>query len=403
MKRITMKLTDTFLRKAKPTSGYQDFSDAGFGLIARLRSDGAIIWFWRGKKDGVRSKHQIGSFPAMGVTDARSVAAALRSQSKAFVIKPASRPIVVPRHVTVAAAFKRYAEEHLPDLASGDGITGQMNLRILPVFGDRDIRSLTRTELNDHFTAMRPEYKGTGINRVLAQFKAFLGWAVRENLVDQNPAVGIQMKVKEKARARVMKGAELGYLVRGIDGMGVYRDPLSLLLLGVARLSDIFCLRWCEVVFQNGNPVELHIEKTKSGVSHIIPLSGAAAKLIPSRPATALDKDFVFPNISRARGSSYLTKIRKLTGQAAAASGRNEPIAHFTIHDWRTFATTYFFDQIGREDVRFTESALDMVLAHVPKTITRKYYNQSSHLRERIEMMRIWADYVERCRSESFR
>lgn len=384
----SVKLTDSYLKKLKPTFVHRDISDTGTSLTARLKANGEIAFLWRGRIEGRATKKIIGSFPAMSVNDAR--AACLNMKSEAKTIKLAPRYETKPRFMTVEKAFERYMREHADNLASGPNIRATIELRIMQKFGARELKSLKRAELNEHFNAMKAEYRGAGINRVLAHLKAFLNWCVREDLLEANPALQIQRKAKENARKRLLKDRELGYLQLALGQMGPYHPALSLLLHTCARLSDIFNLQWREVV-----DCELHIEMTKAGVPHIIHMTEQARAFIPVRPRDAKSTDFVFPDISRTRGSSYLTKMRKLTTEWAIRD--KSEIDHFTLHDFRTACATWISSQNGRGNHKFSDRALDLLLAHIPHGVTKRHYNHSECLDEREEMLTLWSNHLDEC------
>lgn len=244
-----MKLTDTQIRKIKPSDRYQDFSDEGSPLNLRVRADGSRIFIWRGRFGGKQTKRVLGEWPAMSITEARAAALALKAEAKTVKAALPVHKHHKPRIMTMQKAFDRYMTEKGDALASGANIRGQMELRLLPKFGERELRTITREEINDHFNELRPLYRGAGINRVLAQFKAFLNWCVDECLIEHNPASRVKMKVPEKARERVIEAHELGYLQQAILEVPNYGNPTMLLLHSVARRSDIFELKWRERSF----------------------------------------------------------------------------------------------------------------------------------------------------------
>lgn len=385
-----MRLTDTALKRFKAGPSFVDVNDDGTPLVARIKANGQKIFIWRGRIDGKQTKKIIGEFPEMSVDEARITALAMKKDAR----KVKAAPPVVVNHkiITLSKAFDRYMKEYAEGLASAPNIEGQFRLRILPVFGAREIKTITRKEINAHFNVIKHYYNGAGINRVLAQFKAFLNWCVREDIIDFSPAAQIQPKVKETPRKRVLRDHELGYLQMALADMEEYHAPLMLLLHTSTRLSDIFSLRWCEVLPARD---ELLIETTKTGVSHMVHLTKQAQKYLPERPANAKDSHFVFKLISRHRSSWYLDKIRKLTSAYAAKDGKT--VQHFTIHDFRTAVATYLSEQNGRGHHRFSDRALDMLLAHAPKGITARIYNHSLCLDERKEMLTIWSNHLDAC------
>lgn len=394
-----MKLTDKFLRTVKPGPRFQDFTDDSAPLVARVKADGERLWFYRGKIDGVRTYRQIGVFPTMDTTEARATALALKSQARKAKVAPKPRAVRAAG-VTVREAFALYERAHLAHIVSGEQVKGTMNLRILPAFGDRTLKSLTRSELNQHFNQMLEHYAGAGINRVLAHTKAFLNWCVREDMLEHNPAQMVSKKVKERPRKVVIRDHQLGYLQLALNEVGRYSDVLNLLLHAVCRLDDIKSLQWGDIIERDGG-VELFIPDTKAGkntgvvIPHIVPLTPSALRFIPKRPKEARDRDFVF-DIPRGRMSGKIhAKIRKIATSYAEADRREFP--DVTVHDYRTFASTYLADQRGRGKLVFSDRALDVLLAHIPNGVTAKHYNHSDALPERTAMLKAWSLYLDDC------
>lgn len=387
-----MRLTDSLIKKIKPNDRYQDYSDEGSPLSLRVKADGTRLFIWRGRLGGKQTKKVLGEWPAMNITEARSAALAMKAEAK--TVKPAL-PVHQhhkPRIMTMQKAFDRYMREKGDGMASGSQIKGQMNLRILPKFGDREIGSIKREEINDHFNELRAFYPGAGINRVLAQFKAFMNWCLDECLIEHNPASRIKMKVREKPRERVLEAHELGYLQQAIHEITDYDKPLMLLLHTVTRRSDIFNLRWHEV-FDFDDRIELRIGNTKGDIPHVIFLTPSATKYLPARPDDAKDSDFVFPSISKTRGGFLLRQLRKLTGEKAAKAKRQ--IEHFTIHDFRTAATTFLAAERELERVSFSDAALEVLLAHKLTGVTNRHYNKHRYARDRQSMLAHWSQHLD--------
>jgi len=397
-----VKLTDTHIKKLKPAPRYYDVTDDGTSLFVRVKADGSKEWFWRGLREGRRSKWPIGLWPEMSVTDARATANALNSEAKKAKALPTPRAVQAVKALTVNDAFKLYFEAHACNLARGGAeIESTMRLRILPTFGDRTLVSLTRRELNEHFNAMRSLYKGVGINRVLAHLKAFLSWCVDEDLIEANPAITIPLKAPVVIRRVSMKDDQLGFLMLALDGMGRYCDPLKLLLYTCVRMEMIFGLKWGEVVTRSDGVIELHIEKSKAGVPHIVVLTEPAAKLLPQRPENAFDSHRVFDVPvdkmgKTSRGGKRNHKMRKLASDHAAKARRDMP--NFDTHDFRKIASTWFGDQLGREELIFSDRALKILMTHIPQDVTNKHYNQSSCFNERVKMLNAWSNHLEKCR-----
>lgn len=386
-----MRLTETFIRKIKPQDRYQDFSDDGSPLNLRVKANGEKIFFWRGRQAGKQVKPPIGTFPDMSLDEARATAIKMKSEARTMVAEPEIHWHHRPKVTTVREAFERYMDAHGNHLESASTIRGLIELRIMPTYAGTDITTITRKGLNEHFNAMRAHYAGAGINRVLANTKAFLNWCVREDILEHNPAHNIQKKAPEKARMRVLRDKELGWLQTALGDVPSVSDALKLLLHTVCREADILHLTWGDVVEVDGD-TELHIPRTKAGVPHIAYLTPQAKRFLPERPEDAKPTDRVFKDAPKMRSGKWLTITRGRVNELAGY-----PVEHFTFHDFRTAATTYLADQQGRGKVFFTDRALDLLLAHLPKGVTKRHYNHSEALVERKQMLTLWSNYLDNC------
>ena len=117
----------------------------------------------------------------------------------------------------------------LDDLSSGDQARAMIDRYFIPSFGDRELTSLTKREIIAHFEKLYENgFKGAGLNRVLANVKAFLNWFAKRGEIEVSPAAGIERLVREKPRDRLLIDWELAGLVTVLC-----RSPISLCYLGL--------------------------------------------------------------------------------------------------------------------------------------------------------------------------
>ncbi|WP_421853113.1 tyrosine-type recombinase/integrase [Novosphingobium sp.] len=390
-----MKLTDTILKRTKPQVRYRDFADEGTGITARIKSNGDVLFIWRGLREGVRTKVQIGTFPEMSVIEARSIAQAMKSDAKKAEFKPVPRASIVPellRRTTVNDAFDRYMKVHAVNLASADNIRGIMEKRILPTYGKRDLKSITSRELNAHFEAMLDDYPGAGINKVLIFTKGFLNWCVAKDEIDFSPAAKIKPLRPTKARDRALEGRELGYLQLAIEEMGAYRDPLMLALHTVLRKDNLISLQWGQVV-ETGEGMEIRLADSKAGIPVIRWLTTSAQRCIPPRPENALDTDPVFA--VRTCGSNTQNKLRKLTGKHAKTDKR--AIDPFVIHDFRASAKTYLEYEQGHNRIKYSDNACEVFLQHKLRGVSNVHDNKYRYYQDCKELAIHWSAHLDDC------
>ena len=118
--------------------------------------------------------------------------------------------------------------------------------------------------------------------------------------------------------------------------------------------------------------------------SHVIPLSNQSLRILEKMRKITGNSPFIFQSEIKPKqpmNSQTANRAIKLLGY----EGR------LTAHGLRSIASTYLNEQLVNYDV------VEACLAHVIKDQTRKAYNRSDYLDQRVEVMQQWADYVEKC------
>ena len=301
------KFTVQYVRGLKPRgNNYFEEMDRDAPLSIRVLADGSKNWVWRGRIDGRQTKRVIGSFndiedeDYLTLADARDKARdETRDAKRSGLKRPPHLRVVHARTAapkprdserTFNEAFAEYRASHVDKLASGPDIVQAFEKRMLPLFGERKLRSLTRAELDAHFDTLVAAYQGArksrkptngaGVNNLLANVKAMLTWCVGKDYLEGNPAAAIKKKVKPRARESFLSGRQLGWVQQAFEGTRQYRTSLLLLLHTGCRRSDIFGLKWSEVILidEDENPdaetpfsgTKLVIKETKNDDIHTV-------------------------------------------------------------------------------------------------------------------------------------
>ncbi len=178
-------------------------------------------------------------------------------------------------------------------------------------------------------------------NRVFEMVRAIFRWALSRDILERDETTGLKAPMKkEKLRERVLTPDEIPRFWTNLDAAPI-TDGLSialkLALVTAQRIGEASCIALSELDFNNEKPVwNLPGDHSKNGVSHRIPLSPFAVKLI--RQADEL-----------ANGSAYLFPSRLVHGQAIGAGDatkamqRARPVldlGDFRVHDLRRTAAT---------------------------------------------------------------
>ena len=380
----TARYSDAMIAKM---TGEQDLVIGYCGLFCRINK-GSKVWVWRGRVRGVSVKRKIGIFPEMSLADAKVLASTMVRDIEREPFKVTLPKRKQPK--TVADTVSDYLD-NCTHLESVGDMRSRFRLYVLPIIGHIEINKLLRRDIVAMLDKIEAAHgKRVTLNRILAHVRSWLTWCLDRDLIDNYPAHGIKLRVKEKPRKREIAFWEMPFVLAAIDEIENWRNPVMLLLHTMCRRSDITHLTWGEVL-ETSKGTTLVIGKNKSGVSHRVWLTPQALKFLPDRPIAALDPDLVFPSLPAARGPFLLRTMRSLTDDYAAAA--NKTVAHFTLHDFRSTAISWFSGE-DCEDFKLSDRAADMLLAHTPKGITNGNYNAGESMKERREALTLWSNYL---------
>ena len=165
---------------------------------------------------------------------------------------------------------------------------------ILPVLGSHKVEDVKRAHVARLHTAIgaAAPYEA---NRVLALLATMFSKAAEWGLLEEtapNPAARVQ-PFRERSRERWVTPDELPRLVEAIDAepSPYVRAALKLYLLTGLRRNELLGLRWKDVDLSRR---EIHLEDTKAGRPHTVPLSAPALEIIRELPRQ-LGNAYVFP------------------------------------------------------------------------------------------------------------
>ena len=198
---------------------------------------------------------------------------------------------------------------------------------------------LAKIERRDIATVIAAVAENSGAvtsNRVRSSLNGLFGWAMREGLIDTNPAINTNKQV-ERPRDRVLTRQELR-LVWTHAGDDHFGAILRLVALTGARPGEIAGLRWSEV---RDGEIVLPPSRVKNNRTHAIPLSQAARAILEAQPrrinADGKPRDLIFGYADGAWNAWHNAK-KRVDVRIAEATGA--PLPPWTPHDLRrSFAT----------------------------------------------------------------
>lgn len=233
-----MAISDSWLKAAsgKTSDAPYEKTDRD-GLSVRVSAKGKITFQLRYRYAGRMQRCSIGSYPLIGLKQARQECERYRS---ALAQGDDPRHIrMIEKHNkenadTIADLFaKWHTTEALKKNKQAGNLYRSIENHLLPKLGKMPPDKVT---LHLWLTVLEPvaaKYPAMA-GRLLGQSKGMLSWAVRRRLIDSNPLVDIEaardLHIDRKARDRILTDAEINLLFEYIEKSEL-AEPKNLLFM----------------------------------------------------------------------------------------------------------------------------------------------------------------------------
>ena len=403
-------LTDTAIRKAKPGAKPVKLRDGG-GLYLLLRPDGARWWRcdYRRPVTGKRNTLSLGTYPAIGLAEARQKHGAARKLLAAGVDPGEHRKAEkVAGSERAANSFEVIAREWLGKQTWVPGylnkVAAWMDNDVFPHIGGRPVAELTAPEFLR--VARRIEERGAveSAHRVMQNCGQVMRYAIATGRADRNPVAdlkGALTPAQGQHYAALTAPADLGELLRAIAGYtgdATTRAALMLAPLVFVRPGELRQAEWAEIDLDKAE-WNIPAEKMKMRVPHLVPLSSQAVAILRELHLLTGDGQYVFPggrSPRRPLSDNALNAALRRMGfvrEEVDDAGNRRSVPTMTAHGFRASARTVLDEVLG-----FRPDYIEHQLAHAVKDPNGRAYNRTSHLPERRKMMQAWADYLDNLR-----
>lgn len=371
----------------------------GFGL--RITANGAKSWVAMYRVNGKTVMETLGPLAKIPrVADARvlareSMATAATGEHPVEARERQSASIFGP----VAELFlERYARKHMKP-SSWKEVERQLRVDVLPKWGKRPIASISRKDVIKLLQGIEDRGAPVQANRTRAHLHTLLNWAMRADLVAENPVSKVDKAVPERARDRVLADTEIVFFWEAAGKLGWPFGPLFKLLLVTAQRRDEVCgITWDELDLER-RVWTIPRERAKNDRAHEVYLSDLALEIIAEVPRQNAAMLFT---TNRERQVSGFSKAKRALDrhmlnllQADLASAGKDPaqaaISDFVLHDLRRTAAT----AMARLNV--PPHVVDRLLNHVSGQIrgVAAVYNRHAYIDERKIAIDGWARHLE--------
>lgn len=393
-----MALTDVAIRSVKPGPKPIKLTD-GAGMFLLVTPAGGKLWRLKYRIDGREKLLSIGTYPEIGLSDARK----RRDEARAMIAvgKDPSREKQRDKlrsRIQAADTFTAIADEYCAKRRR-DGekgwatATATRSEYLLSLLNSSIGRTaIADIEPADILGAIRKiESKGNleSARRTLQLASMVFRYAVATARLPSDPTRDLRGALTAPtvthygAITDVRRVGELLRAIDGYEGQGYTKLAMQIAPHVFVRPGELRHADWSEVDL-DGALWTIPAEKMKMRKAHYVPLSSQAATLFKKVKSITGPQGYVFPSIrSRTRAMSENTINAGLRRLGYTSQ-------EMTAHGFRAMASTLL-----NESGKWHPDAIERALAHADSDKVRAAYHRGAHWQERVEMAQWWSDYLD--------
>ena len=378
------KLTAAEVKSAGP-GRHQD----GDGLYLRVTARGSKSWTLRISVDGKRRDIGLGSWPEVGLGDARRKTAELRA-----AVADGRDPLADRRRgrtPTFREAAEAVYEMNLPRWRSDRHAKAwwqTLETYAMAALGEAPVDRVRQSDVLGCLTpiwATKPETA----RRVRQRIRAVLRWAMAHGYVEHNAAGeaidgALPAMPKVKSHHRALHYSQVAEALGSIDASGASEASklcFRFIALTAARSGEARNATWPEIDF-HAAAWTVPASRMKANAEHRVPLSEPALEVLHRAKGLADGSELIFPSPlrpGRPLSNMTLTELLKKTGLHDRA----------TVHGLRSSARTFALEQTDAP-----WAVAEAMLAHTLGDQVQASYIRGDLFDRRRQLMDHWAEYI---------
>ncbi len=397
----TLNLTTEAVRRTKPAEKQIDYWDKNTsGLVMRVNVDGSKTWGVRyraGGRDSKRYRMKIGTFPEMGLTEARKSARVHIGKSLSGENPAAGKKHETQKRITggkdiawlLDEWIKRHCNENVKPKTT-DNYRQILTTHFLPQCADMPISSITKRDIINVLDNIKDEASAGMAERVRLYASAMFNWAASEDIIDVPPTYALKARAKIQSRERVLSDDEVRAVWKACGeyrrGESSYGPFIRMLIITGQRRSEIAAMCRQDIDLDKVR-YTIPAERNKSGRTHDVPLSAQALRIIEPR----LDENcaHLFP-ASRARFVDINTPDMILLDKPMSGWGKMKKqldemsgVTDWRLHDIRRTVGT------NLAELEVPRLTISRILNHKEGGVT-SIYDRHSYFKEKLAALELW-------------
>ena len=392
------RLTAKKIENLTEAGTYED----GNGLRLVVKASGRKSWVLRFQLAGQRREMGLGSYPTLGLKEARLTASAQRRQLVDHIDPLATRNVQrkalraaqqaeAAKTVTFKEAALAYIAAHRAgwkNVKHAQQWESTLSTYAYPIIGHLSVQDVSTAHVLE---ILQPIWttKTETASRVRNRVELVLDAAKARNLRNgENPARWrghLDKLFPKRSKVRTVKGhaampwAELpGFMSELGQLEAISARALELTILSACRTSEVIKARWTEVDLERGIWT-IPAERMKAGKEHRVPLCEAILASLARVPRVE-SNPHLFPGMKTDQPLSNL---------AMTMTMRRLHKGHFTVHGFRST-----FRDWAAERTHYPREVCEMALAHRTADGAEAAYWRSDIFDKRRALMADWARYA---------
>ena len=377
-----VSLTHRYVAALRASKRTVYFDSKARGLALRVTPAGVKTWVFVYRSVGKPQWLTLGSYPAVGLAEARSLAldkrhavdvekrdpAAESRAAREAAAHPPQAPAPAFTFADLAQLYEKFAAGRKKTWKDDVAKTKKY---LIPAWGSMPLRNITRAHVHELLDTLVAQGMTVGVNRIQAVISRLFTVALDRSLVDAHPAARMLKRFQERPADRVLTDDELRALWEGLDTRpGAAADAMRLRLLLGQRGGEVMGMRWAEIDLE-AKLWELPGSRTKNGRPHVVPLAPTAVKILQMlRGAAPSGQERVFPGLT-----PWSDEHRALSD------------IHGGVYTWKDLRRTVSTRLAARG---FSEEVVGRALNHARYTVTARHYIKHQYFDETRRALHAW-------------
>ncbi len=355
------------------------------GLLLRLTKAGNKYFYYSYWYDQKSKRYKIGSYPNIGLSEARS-----KARELAGMVNNGTDPQAEKnkrKHTPKEATFKEVASEftdkYLPTLRKRTADEYQRMIEVyLTPLNDIPIKEISKNQILSILDKKAiKEGSPTQANRIRGTLSVLFSFAIDRGLLDTNLVTSIPTYKNGKTkRSRYYSPEEIQELWQWFDSFITPTGQVfKMLLITGQRKTETMQMKWSDI---RGDVWTIPAEIAKNGQPHDVPLSDMALQIIEEiRPITG-ETDYIFcsPRKENQAIGSIKGSKEKIQDESS--------VTDFRPHDLRRTVATYM------AKLAVDRTVLGKILNHKGlsgDSQVTAIYDRHSYMKEKRQALNRWS------------